>query len=92
MLVKREQRAKFIGLIALPETSIEASLWVQVLAVGPGEVNSVGIRKKMNAAGQEGKLMLLRQWSTGIQLDPDQGDNSAFFVHDDLLEAIKEDN
>ena len=87
VLVKREERPREANGLILPETMIEGSLWVKVLAVGPGEFVSKGRRKKMYAEGQEGKLMLLRQWCQGTPLE--EVANSPFFITDDLLEAIQ---
>lgn len=88
VLVKREKKATMTaGGLYLPETAIEESYWVRILAVGPGEFLPDGTRRPMNA--KVGSRMLLRQWC-GLALDPELGFDSVCFAPDEQLEAIDE--
>lgn len=87
VLCVRDQQPKSVGLIQLPEDQIEQSLWVTILAVGPGQVNRNGSRYKLNAV--VGKKMLLRQWA-GLRIEPEKGWESPLLVPDERLEAFYE--
>lgn len=88
VLVQRHgQPTQSSGGLFLPQDSIEQSLKVTVLAVGPGELLPNGERKKMNA--KVGMVMLCRQWS-GLRLEEHKGFLSPCLIPDESLEAIYE--
>jgi co-chaperonin GroES (HSP10) len=84
VLVQRDEQPKSAGLIVLPEDQIEQSLYVTVLAAGPGELLPNGKRLRMNA--EVGKRYICRQW-TGYRLEPRKGFLSPCIIEDKSLEA-----
>lgn len=87
VLAQREPTETKMGLIALPDDRIEQSLWVRVLAVGPGLILKNGERQRMPV--KVGGRYLLRQWS-GVRLEPEKNFMSPVLVPVDFLEAEDE--
>jgi co-chaperonin GroES (HSP10) len=79
VLVQRQEKPSQQGLILLPDTAVEESLWVTALAKG-SQAKRVEV----------GKTYLLRQWC-GFRLEEEKGFQSPLLVPQDLLEAVQED-
>lgn len=81
VLVQRQPKDTVTaGGIQLPDTSIEESLWVQVLQAGPKATKV-----------KPGQLVLLRQWC-GFRLEEEKGFMSPLLVPQDLIEAVQEED
>ena len=87
VLAQRESNSTSEGIIALPDDRIEQSLWVRVLAAGPGKLLKNNKRSSMPV--KVGGRYLLRQWS-GIRLEPEKNFMSPVLVPVDFLEAMDE--
>lgn len=79
VLVQRHKKdTHTAGGLLLPETSIEESLWVDVIACGP-KVTKV----------KPGQVAFARQW-VGFKLEEEKGFMSPLLVPEELLEAVQE--
>ena len=86
VLVQREPKPEATkGSILLPENRVDQSPWVKVLAVGPGRLNDLGVRSKMEV--KVGDRAYCRP-SVGMRIDPTLGWDSPTLVPMDALEAV----
>jgi chaperonin GroES len=89
VLLKRLEKPTGSGMIVLPDTAVEESLYAKVLAVGPGDISSKGVRIPMSVKKEQ--IVLIRQW-VGCALDETKSKfESIFLSREGFIEAVRED-